>query len=193
MKESELRAINLLRWQKLGLLTGGDNVINGMALHRNLKMSKSVTRWWALAPKELMEAWKKDGPRPRPLPLPLGRPISSLVIGHRLYETASFRTYRPDRLKVFTVMKKKTMVNGRGSTWLTMKTELKRGCVFGYKEERNQFDVLEDCTSVAYSLMPCGSPEIESMKPYMQQQPHDAVGFAGNGFPEPVHVEGYGF
>ncbi|KAL9312807.1 hypothetical protein ACSQ67_018259 [Phaseolus vulgaris] len=71
--------------------------------------------------KELNEAWKKAGPRPRPLPRPLidqftsmkkkvdaffpgfnndgsrWSDFSSLVMGHRLYETASFRTYRPDR------------------------------------------------------------------------------------------------
>ncbi|KOM26158.1 hypothetical protein LR48_Vigan233s002500 [Vigna angularis] len=50
--------------------------------------------------KELTEAWKKadaffpgfnnDGSR--------WPDFSSLVMGHRLYETASFRTYRPDRL-----------------------------------------------------------------------------------------------
>ncbi|KOM56385.1 hypothetical protein LR48_Vigan10g227700 [Vigna angularis] len=56
------------------------------------------------------------------------------------------------RLKVFTVMKKKTVVNGRGRTWLTMTTELKRGCVFGYKEWRNRFDDEEELHSGAYSV-----------------------------------------
>ncbi|KOM37503.1 hypothetical protein LR48_Vigan03g088500 [Vigna angularis] len=57
-----------------------------------------------------------------------------------------------ERLKVFTVMKKKTMVNGRGRTWLTMTTKLKRGCVFGYKEWRNRFDDEEELHSGAYSV-----------------------------------------
>eukprot|EP00258_Populus_trichocarpa_P030793 XP_024446812.1 protein EMBRYO SAC DEVELOPMENT ARREST 30 isoform X2 [Populus trichocarpa] len=72
---------------------------------------------------QLKEEWNRAGPRPRPLPPPPDRPIyqhekeveadaffpgfhndgsgwpdfSSLVMGHRLYESASSKTYRPDR------------------------------------------------------------------------------------------------
>ncbi|KAJ6697246.1 hypothetical protein OIU85_003599 [Salix viminalis] len=72
---------------------------------------------------QLKEEWYRAGPRPRPLPPPPDRPIyqhekeveadaffpgfhndgsgwpdfSSLVMGHRLYESASSKTYRPDR------------------------------------------------------------------------------------------------
>ncbi|CAN6456095.1 unnamed protein product [Victoria cruziana] len=67
-----------------------------------------------------MEEWNKAGPRPRPLPPPPARRIyvhemedaffpgfdndgsnwpdfASLVMGHRLYELAAAKTYRPDR------------------------------------------------------------------------------------------------
>ncbi|KAI9377202.1 hypothetical protein POPTR_019G036600v4 [Populus trichocarpa] len=72
---------------------------------------------------QLKEEWNRAGPRPRPLPPRPDRPIyqhekeveadaffpgfhndgsgwpdfSSLVMGHRLYESASSKTYRPDR------------------------------------------------------------------------------------------------
>ncbi|XP_034924990.1 protein EMBRYO SAC DEVELOPMENT ARREST 30 isoform X2 [Populus alba] len=72
---------------------------------------------------QLKEEWNRAGPRPRPLLPPPDRPIyqhekeveadaffpgfhndgsgwpdfSSLVMGHRLYESASSKTYRPDR------------------------------------------------------------------------------------------------
>ncbi|KAJ8493254.1 hypothetical protein OPV22_014975 [Ensete ventricosum] len=60
--------------------------------------------------KQLIEEWKKAGPRPRPLPPPPARPFyqhenedcgwpdfSSLVMGHRLYQTPSGVTYHPSR------------------------------------------------------------------------------------------------